>query len=604
MAGHGRDSARGRESRETGDEDLFLQLAHDDHTDKDLDSEGQGADSGRPNDTSYGRPVSMPPRSNTGDNTSGGEKRSARNTEGRWRGHNGLVARSWNHTEDPSSLSSPMSDPREHRSSSRHSVSSRLTYQDRIARSVSGPTQSDRRRTLDPPGESRVPARRPLGERYVSMTVETGRLDEDYEQKLPEAAGDEKNSPDGTDSVDSQTAQSTVWDELDELKSRIKNLEYRGGPKTTSGAANTSRSGERPRTATTAPTTISSSPRQQRKIHASPSDVPVGGANAARLHPTLHAALAKAKESLSIPLYSALEASAADALSLAALLGSGGPQGTAYSAASIFNGVTVSERQIRRKADSMCRNLTDLCIALCDAKNEQLQQLSSPISTFTSHRASSSPRYTRQSAEPEDDVSEVGSAIRNSPRRSYSRLEDRRASLGINSVTSHDRQESLRNGEKLARPASVAARDYASRYTPGRGQRSRLGEEYDAEPSARPPSRAMTEVGQSRASHAPRREISNTAPQRSPSLRETLAARRATSRIPEEDTVGGLASPSSTSGFPSRRYLDPARGPSSEVGSVAPSSRRRLASAEQYSTPLTSRYSTSHLGSASLTARE
>ena len=156
----------------------------------------------------------------------------------------------------------------------------------------------------------------------------------------------------------------------------------------TSAAAVSSEINDRPRTATTAPTTIDSSPKHEKpnssekKIEHDPEPEPepasatieppleyvVGGPHAANIHPTLHSALAKAKPLLNGSLYRTLEATAADALQLAAMTGSAGPQGTALTAAAIINGVTVSDRHVRRKADTMCRNLTDLVLALCEGK--------------------------------------------------------------------------------------------------------------------------------------------------------------------------------------------------------------------------------------------
>ena len=129
----------------------------------------------------------------------------------------------------------------------------------------------------------------------------------------------------------------------------------------TSGAA-VSGEPERPRTATTAPTTIDSSPKHDKPVkkpepEEDPEEVTdantVGGPSVANIHPNLHSALAKAKPLLNYSLYRSLEATAADALQLVAMTGSAGPQGTAFSAASIINGVTVSDRHVRRKADRL-----------------------------------------------------------------------------------------------------------------------------------------------------------------------------------------------------------------------------------------------------------
>ncbi|KAF3038375.1 hypothetical protein E8E12_008833 [Didymella heteroderae] len=76
-----------------------------------------------------------------------------------------------------------------------------------------------------------------------------------------------------TESHGSTGPAASVWDELDELKNRIKKIEL-GGGKTpaTSNAAVAQASAERPRTANTAATTVSSSPHQLRKPSGSPSE--------------------------------------------------------------------------------------------------------------------------------------------------------------------------------------------------------------------------------------------------------------------------------------------------------------------------------------------
>jgi len=74
----------------------------------------------------------------------------------------------------------------------------------------------------------------------------------------------------GTESTVSTTAPSTVWDELEDLKSRIHRLELTGKLPATSGAAMSHASNERPATATTTVTTMSSSPKRGRGNSISP----------------------------------------------------------------------------------------------------------------------------------------------------------------------------------------------------------------------------------------------------------------------------------------------------------------------------------------------
>lgn len=156
-------------------------------------------------------------------------------------------------------------------------------------------------------------------------------------------------------------APSTVWDELHELKSRIHKIELAEQP--SSGGTMSNGSGERPRTATTTVTTMSSSPKYPFKS-GSRAESPIGGPGAVNIHPLLHQSLARCKMVLNPGLYRSLEAAASDALETAIMAGSGG---SVYGNGSVINGGAI-DRQLRRKADNVCRNLTDLCIALCEGK--------------------------------------------------------------------------------------------------------------------------------------------------------------------------------------------------------------------------------------------
>jgi hypothetical protein len=371
---------------------------------------------------------------------------------------------------------------------------------------------------------------------------------QDSEGDSPENSSEAKRSAAESDSVDSQTAPSTVWDELDDLKSRIKKLELTGKiPPTSSAALMSGASGsDRPRTATTAPTTIDSSPKQQRKsdpdVRTGTQDTKSSGTGAltlADLHPTLHAALAKAKALLSASLYRTLEATANDALQLVAMTGSAGPQGTNFSAASIINGVTVSDRHIRRKADMMCRNLTDLCLALCEGKHEAPSIVSSPVAIEAPSRAQvPKPKYSRSSLAYGEDLSKIGN-------RPMSRLEARKSSIfGLQPGSSALSSPQARQ----ASPEDVSISEYET--TPSQPQRlpevrhqSRLTNrlsaprldrynESIAEDDMRAPSRAMTEIGNFRSPHSQQQSprdyntVTNKLPQRSPGLRESLTARR------------------------------------------------------------------------------
>ncbi|KAK2737967.1 hypothetical protein FQN57_007321 [Myotisia sp. PD_48] len=191
----------------------------------------------------------------------------------------------------------------------------------------------------------------------------------------------ERPRHDGTESTLSTTAPSTVWDELDDLKSRIRKLELTGKFPSSSAAAMSSISVERPRTATTTITTLSSSPKHNQKInshiHADPDPTLVPE----RLHPLLHTALAKNKPILNPEVFRTLEAAATEAIDLVAMLSPNASQLSGNM--SVVNGSVSSDRQLRRKADSLCRTLTELCVALSD------DQLSKPQPRPSSRDATS-----------------------------------------------------------------------------------------------------------------------------------------------------------------------------------------------------------------------
>ena len=377
----------------------------------------------------------------------------------------------------------------------------------------------------------------------------------------PAESSEPNRSPDST-SVDSQTAD-TVWDELDDLKSRIKKLEVTGKLPPTSGAAISGEASERPRTATTAPTTIDSSPKQERKPASEPKTAPaentIGGPKIVSIHPLLHSALAKAKLLLNPTLYRSLEATASDALQLAALTGSAGPQGTTFSAASIINGVTVSDRHVRRKADTMCRNLTDLCLALCEGKHETPSSAASPI-VLQPVRPSSSIRHARSSTGLGDSASRVGS-------RPISRLEARRTSiLGMGSTGSiggspRESTEDVSASEQEGTPSRPQNPPNPLRRVSRANSRllSARMPRYDEvsgdeDPTVRPPSRAMTDIGNLRTKLSGQREYNSPGQSRSPGFRESLAARRANARAHEANNELSRIS-SLTSDVGRRRFV-------------------------------------------------
>jgi len=339
-----------------------------------------------------------------------------------------------------------------------------------------------RRRGSQPESLQTPPARtgtyRPSNLGHYSSTRDENR------SPIPEAAPT-TSQPDGTESLGSTGPAVSVWDELDELKTRIRRIEMGGKIPPTSSQVISQATAERPRTANTSATTVSSSPNQQRKTGPSPSESTVDTHTNNRIHPLLRDALVKVRQHTSPAVYRILESTATEAMSLAEMTGSAGPQGTLHSASSILGGASISDRQVRRKADNICRSLTELCIALCDTK----PSLSSPsvrTSTATITRRPSvqikgdSPTV-RQSIEPESNT-----LTNISPSRAMHRIEARRTSM--------------LNGS--GRESSLDTFDY-DRQNPSRLTLSRAGtslhrnrqsvDDDEEEPTIRAPSRAMTD---------------------------------------------------------------------------------------------------------------
>jgi hypothetical protein len=308
---------------------------------------------------------------------------------------------------------------------------------------------------------------------------------------------------DGAESVVSTSAQSTVWDELHELKSRIHKMELND-----MGGTMSNGSGERPRTATTTVTTMSSSPRHPFKSGLSPSESVIGGPGAANMHPLLHQALARCKTLLNPALHRSLELAASDALEMVVIASNGAPQqGSMYSSASVVSGMAV-DRQLKRKADNICRNLTDLCIALCAGKLDLpntpsqtqpngLRRDSRDMTATSDTHDNTSRTYSRHaSLEPES-----FDHARPSPSRALNRVEARRTSLmstgaGGNSPRDVDSRNSPSNAGSTPAP-QVIAKLPRTGTSLLRTRRRATQEEEEDETASRPPSRATTEVGSS-----------------------------------------------------------------------------------------------------------
>lgn len=289
-----------------------------------------------------------------------------------------------------------------------------------------------------------------------------------------------------TESTISTTAPSTVWDELDDLKSRIRKLELTGKLPPSSAAAMTT--SERPKTATTAATTMSSSPKHKPAVTQLQSAIEGIPSN---IHPNLHEALGNAKSSVSNDVYQKLQATAQDALQLSMMLNPEGYTGTG----STIGTSSVSERQVRRRTESMCRSLTELAIAILADTKQPPPPVTRPGSRETFAPTSAGLRSRRYSNEPNERPPVT--------LRVQSRLETRRTSIPLGatlnpSTTTPENtyqtpptalpQVPTTSSSRLGRTSTLMR----SRRTPGYLDGTTDDEE--SSPSVRPVSRAMTEV--------------------------------------------------------------------------------------------------------------
>ncbi|KAF2092073.1 hypothetical protein K490DRAFT_53226 [Saccharata proteae CBS 121410] len=370
---------------------------------------------------------------------------------------------------------------------------------------------------------------------------------------------------DGTESADSTEDRTlTAKEEMDRLKAHIKRLEQRVG--TSEEAVQTMGDG-RPRTSTTS---FSSSPKHSRKTSTSPTETAVSGAAAAS-HPLLHSALAKAKMHTSPSLFKVLEATATDALELAAMTGGGATRGN-----SIANGTTGPDRQLRRKADNMCRNLTELCIAICDG----IAGPTSPNLPRSPSLAVPPPRrgsaqangvhYTARGASAEPDADNP--PPRSSPSRALTRIEQRRTSMaGTSYGSSNNSPRDYRDASDRTTPTQQSNRPSRAGTSLLRPRRATINnDDHDDEdmPVSRVPSRAATDFSQrstQKTANRLSREYTSNVPLPEPpvnALQHATSLRRPNAAMAtSERQVSGI--PASTN-LGSRRYLDRSTPPASE----------------------------------------
>ena len=247
----------------------------------------------------------------------------------------------------------------------------------------------------------------------------------------------------GTASTVSTTAPSTVWEELSDLRNRLNRLELTG-QSLGSGSRNGIR--ERPPTATTT-TTMSSSPKHDRLRNGSNEASTVKEIATKSTHPLLHAALERSKDVISPKVFEALEATASDALALAAMTNEGDLDGEVDGSFHPGGTTEATNRPLRRKADGLCRSLTELCIALSDAKETDSIKLR-PESRDTA-RPTKANGIAAEDDRPVRAVSLEPEQTRASS-RVMSRFEARRSSM-----QAHNASTTERSGSYLLEPTTT-----------------------------------------------------------------------------------------------------------------------------------------------------
>ena len=411
-----------------------------------------------------------------------------------------------------------------------------------------------------------------------------GNYESSYFSGHRDQAGEAEEDPqtphiEGTESTVSTTAPSTVWDELEDMKSRIRKLEITGILPASSSAAMSNTFRERPPTATTTMTTNSISPKRRHMKSVSPQASTVKAPEVANVHPHLHAALAKTKSAIHENLYKPLEATATDALTLAAMVGSASAQDVSPSTASIAGISSGIDRQLRRKADNLCRSLTELCIALAEETSEtgivvgKIRPESKSANTAANRNEPALEdlrSFRTTSDEPE---------LRSSS-RVMSRLEARRTSLALGS-SPFSRRESLQEAPTPTQtvPPASSRLDRTSSVIHHASQ-----DQGDTTSSRRTPSRATTEIGQTRSSPQTRTSREYTSqhpmpnhPQRSPSVQSSLPTRKSYFSPASQSPLTPNVQPGN------RGYPDRSTPPSSADSSrLAEARQRRIASLGQH----------------------
>lgn len=178
-------------------------------------------------------------------------------------------------------------------------------------------------------------------------------------------------------------------------------------------------------------------------------------------------------------VYKALESSVKDALEMSTMASSLGiSDGTSVAGSALNLDDSSAEKRMRRKADNLCRSLTELCIALCE-----VQQASSPIL-----QAKLAARRGSQDVVP----------AMPSPEVEYSplyNLEERRQRLD------RGQSSSLRNSNRPVDSTSLRLTSSTYQRTTPRYLESRDSPSVDADPTRRPLNRTYTSLLQHEPPH-------------------------------------------------------------------------------------------------------
>jgi hypothetical protein len=220
----------------------------------------------------------------------------------------------------------------------------------------------------------------------------------------------------------------------------------------------------------------------------SPGESTVNGPVDPSTHPLLRAALEKSKPVVSPQVYRALDTAVSDALALA--------QMTTPSVATNGN-IGGIDRRVKRKADSMCRSLTELCLALSEDKtltggiDGRRSRMRSPSRDATIRlQREGNIEHQRPQRAMSHDPEETSTS------RVLSRLEARRTSmLGMNG-SAHSM--STKRDSQVEQPTTPAQTTSGINRSSTVLQRGRRVIDDDNERTIRPTSRATTELSLAR----------------------------------------------------------------------------------------------------------